>query len=368
MTEIKGILKKAHEPIEEDDKHHIDDISHTEDEEDEHEEGDDQEPLPVEYPGTVIPDNHPDKIEHDADLTQDYEDDTQYIDLIHLKITSLEDLNLSRFTQLESICLRQNLIESLSGLKTISSDKIEELDFYDNRINHISSEVNRFTGIKNLDLSFNKIKNIKNIDKLVELENLYFVQNRIKEIKNVLTLTKLKNLELGGNKLEQLGEELTTLVNLQQLWVGKNKISKFENLHTLHNLKILSIQSNRLTKLEGLEDLVNLEELYLSHNGIEKIEGLDKNTQLTVLDVTANKLTKLENLQHLTKLTDFWCSYNQIGSFEEIHQQLGKLPELDTVYFEGNPVQLQNPTAYRRKLKLNLGDSLTKIDATYIRN
>lgn len=370
MVEIKGILKKEHEPANGDDKHHIDDLSHTEEDDDEEEQegANDQEPLPVEYPGTVIPDNHPEKIENDADLTRDLEDDTLYIDLIHLKITSLEDLNLSRFTELESLCLRQNLIESLNGLKTVKSDKIEELDFYDNRINHISSQVNEFTGLKNLDLSFNKIKNIKNIDKLVNLENLYFVQNKIKEIKNVKTLTKLTNLELGGNKLEELGEELLFLVNLQQLWVGKNKISRFENLHTLHNLKILSIQSNRLTKIEGLEELRNLEELYLSHNGIEKIEGLENNTNLTVLDVTANRLSKLENLQHLTKLTDFWCSYNQISSFDDINKQLGKLPELDTVYFEGNPVQQQNPTAYRRKLKLNLGASLTKIDATYIRN
>ncbi|ODV79775.1 L domain-like protein [Suhomyces tanzawaensis NRRL Y-17324] len=337
------------------DEHDDDDLSDSKDE-----------PLPVEYPGTVLPDLNVQEIDADQDLTKGYEPDTDYIDLIHLKISSLEDLNLSRFQKLESLCLRQNLLTSMSGVKELPGDTMEELDLYDNRINHISSGIKHLTKLKNLDLSFNKIKNIKNIETLTELENLYFVQNSIKEIKNLETLTKIKNLELGGNKIEIISETLDKLISLEQLWLGKNRISKFENMNNLVNLKVLSIQSNRITKIEGLEKLVNLEELYLSHNGIEKIENLDNNTKLKVLDVTSNKLTKLENLSHLTELTDFWCSYNKVNNFEEIGKELGKLPELDTVYFEGNPVQLQNPTAYRRKLRLYLGASLTKIDATYI--
>lgn len=343
-------------------------LSHTEDEEIEEIDGEEEEDNgAVEYPGTVIPDLHPDQIEADIDLTKDYEDDVEYIDLIHLKIGSLEDLHLGRFKKLESLCLRQNLITSMSAVGELPVDTLEELDLYDNRINHISSQLNKFVNMKNLDLSFNKIKNIKNIENLVELENLYFVQNKIKEIKNLETLRKLKNLELGGNKIEEISETMNSLGSLEQLWLGKNRIPRFQNLGNLVNLRVLSIQSNRITKIEGLENLVNLEELYLSHNGISKIENLEKNTKLTVLDLTSNRISKLENLSHLKSLTDFWCSYNQVSSFEEINEQLGKLPELDTVYFEGNPVHTSNPTAYRRKLRLNLGPSLAKIDATYVR-
>ncbi|CAL1207320.1 unnamed protein product [Candida parapsilosis] len=73
--------------------------------------------------------------------------------------------------------------------------------------------------------------------------------------------------------------------------------------------------------------------------------------------------SELSGLKHLTKLTDFWCSYNQVSSFENVGKELGKLPDLECVYFEGNPIQTENPTAYRRKLKLYLGPSLNKIDA-----
>lgn len=330
---------------------------------------DDNEPLPVAYPGTVLPDEHPEQIDADVNLTKGIDPNTDYIDLIHLKISSLEDLQLSQFKKLEALCLRQNLITSITGVKDLPGETMEDLDFYDNRINHISSNIKHLTKLTNLDLSFNKIKNIKNIETLTELTNLYFVQNKIKEIKGLTTLTNLTNLELGGNKIEEIGtDSLSSLVNLKQLWLGKNKIEKLQNLSTLTNLRVLSIQSNRITKIEGLEKLENLEELYLSHNGIEKIEGLDNNKKLKVLDVTSNRFTKLENLSHLKELTDFWCSYNRVSSFEEIEKELGKLPELDTVYFEGNPIQTSNPTAYRRKLRLYLGPSLAKIDATYVHN
>lgn len=340
-------------------------FSQTEDEDDDDQDNDDDNGA-VNYPGTVIPDHNPEQIDADVDLTRDQDPDTEYLDLIHLKIRSMEDLNLGRFTKLQALCLRQNLITSMSAVSELPDD-LEELDLYDNRINHISSAVNKFTKLQNLDLSFNKIKNIKNIDRLVNLENLYFVQNKISEIKNLENLKKLKNLELGGNRISVILPTMTELPSLEQLWLGKNKIARFENLGNLANLRVLSIQSNRLTKIEGLENLHNLEELYLSHNGISKIENLENNTKLTVLDVTSNRLTKLENMSHLVALTDFWCSYNQISLFEEISKQLGKLPELDTVYFEGNPVQTNNPTAYRRKIRLCLGDSLTKIDATYVK-
>lgn len=319
---------------------------------------------PTTLQGQVIPDEHPEQIDADEDLAAELPDDTEFIELIHLKIRDMEDLNLGRFKQLKSLVLRQNLLESFGEVKHVADD-IEELDLYDNRIKHISSHLNDKKKLKNLDLSFNKIRNIKNIENLTQLENLYFVQNKITDIVNLDPFNQLRNLELGGNRINRI-QNLDPLVNLTELWLGKNRISKLENLSSLTNLKILSIQSNRITKLEGLESLVNLEELYISHNGIERIEGLEKNLKLTTLDITGNRITKLENLKHLTKLTDLWASYNKFDSFKDVEDELKDLKELDTVYFEGNPLQLQNMTSYRRKLIILL-PQVNKIDATYVR-
>lgn len=317
----------------------------------------------------IIPDEHPEYISADAELAAEIPDDADVIDLVHLKVQALEDLNLIRFKNLKRLYLRQNLIESIAELEVLPLEKMEEIDLYDNRIKHISKSVNLFPNLKTLDLSFNKIRNIKNVDKLVNLENLYFVQNKISKIENLSTLKNLKNLELGGNRISEIGpDDLKGLDNLTEIWLGKNSIPRLMNLSHLKNLRILSIQSNKIKKMEGLEDLENLEELYLSHNFITKIEGLEKNTKLTTLDVTGNRLTKIENLKHLVHLTDLWASDNQIDqSFESLGEELGHLPEFETIYLEGNPIQTKNRTQYRRKLVLNLGESLQKIDATYVR-
>lgn len=319
--------------------------------------------------GQVIPDEHPEFINADSELTEDLPDDIEVIDLVHLKIQSMEDLNLHRFRLLKALFLRQNLIESISEVDVLPVDTMEELDLYDNRIKHISKNTNKLINLKNLDLSFNKIKHIKNIDQLTNLENLYFVQNKISTIENLKTLKKLKNLELGGNKIQAIDERsLEGLDSLEEIWLGKNMIPRLVNLQYLKNLRILSIQSNRLRRIEGLEELDNLEELYLSHNFIEKIEGLEKNSKLTMLDITSNKISKVENLKHLKHLTDLWASFNQIDqSFEDVGQELKDLPEFETIYLEGNPIQTNNQTTYRRKLVLNLGPTLQKIDATFIR-
>ncbi|CDK28871.1 unnamed protein product [Kuraishia capsulata CBS 1993] len=313
----------------------------------------------------VLPDESPEQFDADDDLTSAYADDVEYIDLIHLKVKSFEALGLGRFQQLKGLCLRSNLLDSIAGVKVLNEELLEDLDVYDNRINHISKHINALTKLTSLDFSFNKIKNIKNIDKLVNLESLYFVQNRISEITGLATLKRLRMLELGGNRIEVISDTLLQLPALEELWLGKNRIKKLENLGALKNLRILSIQSNRLTKIEGLEELENLEELYLSHNGISKIENLEKNTKLKTIDITSNRISDLDGLSHLTKLTDLWCSYNQIADFGRL-ESLAKLPELETVYFEGNPIQLQNPPAYRRKVRLNLGPGIKKIDATYV--
>lgn len=319
------------------------------------------------YGLTTIPDTNIEVLPADDELTSDIPFDTTYISLVHLKVNSLENLRLERFPNLESIILRDNLITSLNALKKImNKEKIEELDFYDNRIKHISSHVSEFPNINNLDLSFNNIKHIKHVNTLTELQNLYFVQNKISKIEGIDNLVNLKNLEFGGNRIEKI-ENLDTLVNLEQLWFGQNKINKLQGLSTLKNLKILSIQSNKIENIEGLEGLESLEQLYLSHNKITRLEGLDKLHNLEVLDITSNAISKIENMESLTKLTDFWCSYNQFSDYNNIAEGLKNCTMLETVYFEGNPIQLKDPTMYRRKIRLCFGSQLQKIDALYLK-
>lgn len=52
-----------------------------------------------------------------------------------------------------------------------------------------------------LDISFNRVQKIENLDALVSLEKLFLCSNKITLIENLSPLTNLTMLELGDNKI-----------------------------------------------------------------------------------------------------------------------------------------------------------------------
>jgi protein phosphatase 1 regulatory subunit 7 len=300
------------------------------------------------------------QIEADEDLLDEYPEDTEDIDLVHCRVSSIPALRLERFKQVERICLRQNAI-SLVEFPPSFGDTLLEIDLYDNLISHIEG-FEDMKKITSLDLSFNKIKHIKNVNHLQTLKELYFVQNRISKIENLEGLSKLTMIELAANRIREI-ENLSPLTSLRELWLGKNKITEISNLSTLTNLRVLDLKSNRLTSLSGLEELVDLEELYVSHNAIAALSGLQNNKKLRVLDISNNRITKLENISHLYELEEFWASANGISDFREVERELKDKENLETVYFEANPLQLNGPAVYRNKVRLLL-PQVKQIDAS----
>ncbi|MCJ1439340.1 hypothetical protein MMC27_008732 [Xylographa pallens] len=302
------------------------------------------------------------QIDADEDLLDEYDNDAEDIDLVHCRISSVPKLQLQRFTKLERLCLRQNQITHIEIAESVGTT-LQELDLYDNLISHIKG-LDTLVWLKSLDLSFNKIKHMKNIGHLKELTDLYFVQNKIQKIEGLEGLSKIRNLELAANRIREI-ENLETLKGLEELWLGKNKITELKNLSTLSNLKILSLQSNRISQITGLSSLPFLTELYISHNSLSSISGLENVRLLRVLDISNNKIANLTNMQHLDSLEELWASNNQLSSYIEVAEELADKRELTTVYFEGNPLQLQNPVLYRNKIRLAL-PQVKQIDATFV--
>jgi len=188
------------------------------------------------------------------------------------------------------------------------------------------------------------------------------VQNKISTIENLEGLSNLRQIELGANRVREI-QGLETLTALEELWLGKNKITEIKGLDTLSNLKILSIQSNRLRTITGLDNLTNLEELHISHNLLTELSGLDNNTNLRVIDISANPIEHLGGLKSLKHLTEFWASNCKLSDYAEIERELRDKEELETVYFEGNPLQRSQPALYRNKVRLAL-PQVVQIDAS----
>jgi protein phosphatase 1 regulatory subunit 7 len=302
----------------------------------------------------------PEQLAADEDLLDDWPEDEDQIDLVHMRVSSIPALRLERFRKLKRLCLRQNQITDIE-LPDSLAETLVELDLYDNLISHMRG-FDAFTELVSLDLSFNKIKHIKRVAHLTKLKDLYFVQNKIGAIEGLEGLSGLRQLELGANRIREM-ENLETLTGLEELWLGKNKITELKGLDTLTNLTILSLPSNRLTSITGLSALANLEELYISHNAITQISGLEKCTNLRNIDVTANPIEHLAGLETLEHLQEFWASSCKLDSFREVEEQLGDKKELETVYFEGNPLQRKQMALYRNKVRLAL-PQVKQIDAS----
>ncbi|KAF2001512.1 L domain-like protein [Amniculicola lignicola CBS 123094] len=305
----------------------------------------------------------PEQLPPDEDLLDDVSDNEDEINLVHFRISSIPALRLERFKKLQRICLRQNQIMAVEFPESLAPT-IQDIDLYDNAIAHIKG-FEAFTELTSLDLSFNKIKHIKRVSHLTKLKDLYFVQNKISKIEGLDGLSNLRQIELGANRVREI-ENLETLTGLEELWLGKNKITEIKGLDTLCNLKILSIQSNRLTSITGLSSLVNLEELHISHNALTSISGLESNTNLRVIDISNNPIQHLSGLEHQKLLQELWASYCKLSSFQEVETALGDKEDLQTVYFEGNPLQLAQRALYRNKVKLAL-PRVIQIDATFVR-
>ncbi|KAL2355897.1 hypothetical protein BJ546DRAFT_1036708 [Cryomyces antarcticus] len=293
-------------------------------------------------------------------LLDDLPDDADEISLINCRVTSIPNLGLERFTKVLKICLRQNQITAVEIPSNIAPG-LQELELYDNLISHMKGFYD-FSELVNLDLSYNKLKHIKRIDHLKKLKQLYLVQNKISRIECLEGLNSLTYLELAGNRIRII-EGLKTLTKLEQLWLGKNKITELKGLDTLANLRLLSVQSNRLTSLTGLSALTKLEDLYISDNILTSLSGISSLPNLKLLDVSSNPIEHLSDLENLTHLQELWASSCQLSSFDEVEKQLGDKKELETVYFEGNPLQKRQPVLYRNKVRLAL-PQIRQVDAS----
>lgn len=351
------------------------------------------------------------EIAADEDLLNDEDPDTDEIFATHSRIHSIDALRLERFKKVQRLCLRQNSIQSLhsDGLKAVA-ETLQELDLYDNLVAHMRG-VEHLPNLTSLDLSFNKIKHIKHLQPLTKLVDLYLVANKVSSLDGLEDLpaaATLRMLELGSNRIRSIAPlGGFGFVALEELWLAKNKITSLEGLQNLPKLKLLSVQSNRISDLSPLHQVPTLEELYVSHNMLDSLEslrlpkGLPEGSQeegadgaekteststaetptaadaatngaaaasptlsrLRVLDVSNNTLTSFSGTEHLHALEEVWASYNRVADFADVERCLRDKSSLDTVYLEGNPLQLRGPALYRNKVRLAL-PQVTQIDAS----
>ncbi len=244
---------------------------------------------------------------------------------------TLLDLSFNRLEKIENLdSLHGNFIKRIENLDNLSS--LEILHLTRNKISIIEN-LSGLPKLLDLFLSANEIKKIENLDRLEKLYTLDLNKNQVERIENLDGLSHLKVLNLADNKIKRI-ENLGKLELLYSLYLERNQIMILENLHNLENLEYLTIDRNYIAKIENLDKLVNVYFLGLDGNSVSVIENLENLVKIKNLYLSRNRIGKIENLDTLVKLEIFHISENSIQKIEPVI----KLKTIKELYCFGNPI------------------------------
>ncbi|KAL6268343.1 hypothetical protein P5V15_001473 [Pogonomyrmex californicus] len=218
------------------------------------------------------------------------------------------ELAFHNSTQLQSIDLSGNVLETLNERTMDGLLRLEFLDLHNNRLVSLPETLfdsSRVHAIEKIDLSnnhFNEIPNPTLQRQSASLFSLKLARNRIVEVFTQDIINNVKELDLSENRLSE---------NAIRGILGEAKILRSLNLANT-NIKIIP-------RLE----MPFLKHLNLSGNAIADIKPiiLERTTMLESLDVSRNHLTALTNLvstfKNLPVLLSLDISNNEIKNINE---------------------------------------------------
>jgi len=158
--------------------------------------------------------------------------------------------------------------KKLTEIPLIPED-VSELDLSYNKIEELKKDVFP-TGLKRLYLNNNKIKKL-NIDCFnPKLNYLNLSDNLIKKLENVIFPSNLNYLNLSANKIEELKKNIFP-INLKYLYLNVNQITELSENVFPNNLFNLGLSYNKIVKLKENVFPSNLEELWLNNNQIKEL-------------------------------------------------------------------------------------------------
>jgi hypothetical protein len=183
-----------------------------------------------------------------------------------------------------------------------------------------------------LDLSFNQIEEAGPLARLSSLRQLYLQGNKISDIRPLGELGRLTGLNASMNRIGVV-QALGKLRELRALGLSNNELLDVSGLVEMSSLELLNLSYNRIVEVGGLAGLHELQVLDLAHNRIANASPLGELHRLTRLNLTGNRVvdvSELGGLKHLTKLD---LSRNLIADASA----LSGLKYLRSVSLGGNP-------------------------------
>lgn len=221
-------------------------------------------------------------------------------------------LDLTRWTQLESLDLSQNQLLSLPNqICDVDSRRLVRLDVSSNNLMAIPACFGGFRHLREFWMQSNKLEEVP--------ESLY-------------QMPSLRILDVSSNFIVALSNDLGQLTNLQVLRASHNKLTSIpDSIGRLEKLESLDVSYNGMTDLPRMSGMKNLRKLQAVHAGLERLpEDFIDLTELAYCDISQNYLRELpENMSRLSKLSKLLVAGNNITSLPEDLPLSAQLEELD---------------------------------------
>lgn len=147
--------------------------------------------------------------------------------------------------------IRYNLMKPEVKIYVKNVRKISYLNLNHSDIKSID-DLKYFKSLRKLDLSFNKISDLSEITKLINLQELIVNDNQIKDLTGLNGVKTLKKLDVSNNFISDI-TPLTSLKSLVELDVNNNRVKSVSKLSELPELKVLDISRNNINDIDSLK-------------------------------------------------------------------------------------------------------------------
>ncbi len=194
------------------------------------------------------------------------------------------------------------------------------------------SGLEQAVSLKELDIGFNPLADLRPLAALLALESLN-LDGAVTDLRELAPLARLQHLSLRHNGLDDL-RPLAGLASLAELDVDRNRIADLWPLASLAGLEMLDLSTNRVRDLQPLAGMARLKALRLDSNGLTEVHPLAGLESLRELGLAANAVDDLRGLSNLAGLRRLDLRGNAVEDL----RPLRALPSLVWVHVGGSRI------------------------------
>ncbi|XP_045537529.1 toll-like receptor 3 [Papilio machaon] len=288
------------------------------------------------FPNSLAPSSSPDSVLVLLDLSNNF-------------LNSLDYGVLNNFPYLITLYLQNNKIQNISDDSFTSLKNLKQLYMHHNEIEILNMMLINLKSLKELDLSYNKLKKISGyeVNRLIALEKLNMSYNNLEIIESNCfnQAPNLNILDLSHNRIVSIIDQkmFESNIHLQYFDVSYNQIIKIEeNSFKNCNLTYFNFDNNFLSgniTNSTFIGLSSITQLNLNHQNVTNLNAnaFSSLTKLLSLNISSNNIQYIDtdSFQNTISLQILDLSHNEISTLDFVNKALFNLTHL---YLSNNKI------------------------------